>query len=53
MDKNQVVKELGKEGLSKILRQMLLIRNFAIRSEAAYQHGQIGGFLHVYIGQEQ
>ncbi|MGE3954453.1 MAG: pyruvate dehydrogenase (acetyl-transferring) E1 component subunit alpha [Parachlamydiales bacterium] len=52
MDKAKVVKELGKEGLSKILRQMLLIRNFEIRAEAAYQHGLVGGFLHLYIGQE-
>ena len=31
---------------------MLLIRHFEVRGEAAYQHGQIGGFYHAYSGQE-
>jgi pyruvate dehydrogenase E1 component alpha subunit len=31
---------------------MLLIRNFELRAEAAYQQGKIGGFFHSYIGQE-
>ena len=31
---------------------MLLIRNFEIRAESAYQQGKIGGFFHSYIGQE-
>jgi pyruvate dehydrogenase E1 component alpha subunit len=31
---------------------MLLIRNFEVRAEAAYQQGKIGGFFHAYIGQE-
>lgn len=47
-----VIKKLGKEGLVKALQQMLLIRNFETRAEAAYQHGKIGGFFHSYIGQE-
>lgn len=51
-DKDQVVKELGKEKLLKHLRSMLLIRNFEIRAEAAYLQGKIGGFFHSYIGQE-
>ena len=31
---------------------MLLIRNFEIRGEAAYQQGKVGGFYHSYMGQE-
>ena len=34
------------------LRQMLLIREFEIRAMQGYQNGHIGGFLHVYNGQE-
>lgn len=33
-------------------REMLLIRHFEVRGEAAYQQGHIGGFYHTYIGQE-
>ncbi len=38
--------------LRKWLRDMLLIREFEVRSMQAYQNKKIGGFLHVYIGQE-
>jgi pyruvate dehydrogenase E1 component alpha subunit len=31
---------------------MLLIRNFEIRAESAYQQGKVGGFFHAYVGQE-
>lgn len=51
-DQAQVVKEIGKEKLLENLKKMLLIRNFEIRAESAYQHGFIGGFFHAYIGQE-
>jgi pyruvate dehydrogenase E1 component alpha subunit len=34
------------------LRQMLLIRRFEERAGEAYAVGQIGGFCHLYIGQE-
>jgi pyruvate dehydrogenase E1 component alpha subunit len=34
------------------LRDMLLIREFEIRCMQAYQEKKIGGFCHVYIGQE-
>lgn len=40
---------------SKLLdwyRQMVLIRRFEQRSAELYQQGKIGGFLHLYIGQE-
>jgi len=43
---------LGKEKLFDALRRMLLIRNFEVRAESAYQQGKIGGFFHAYIGQE-
>ena len=33
-------------------RQMVLIRRFEERSAEIYQRGLIGGFLHLYIGQE-
>lgn len=34
------------------LRQMLLIRHFEERAAEAYSVGKIGGFCHLYIGQE-
>ncbi|MEW6718961.1 MAG: pyruvate dehydrogenase (acetyl-transferring) E1 component subunit alpha [Thermodesulfobacteriota bacterium] len=33
-------------------RKMLLIRRFEERAEEAYGRGKIGGFLHLYIGEE-
>lgn len=51
-DNNKVLKQLGKETLLENLRRMLLIRNFEVRAESAYQHGFVGGFFHAYIGQE-
>ena len=38
--------------LKKWLRDMLLIREFEVRCMQAYQNKKIGGFCHVYIGQE-
>jgi len=35
-----------------LLRDMVRIRRFEERSLRAYQQGHIGGFLHLYIGQE-
>ncbi|MDB6081522.1 MAG: pdhA [Chlamydiia bacterium] len=49
---DDAIKTLGKEGLLRCLKNMLLIRNFEIRAESAYQHGKVGGFFHSYIGQE-
>src|SRR5438105_799547 len=51
-DPKKVIEELGKEALLGALKKMLLIRNFEIRGEVAYQQGKIGGFYHAYIGQE-
>ncbi len=36
----------------EFLRQMLLIRRFEEGAEQAYSEGKIGGFLHLYIGEE-
>ncbi|MBY0312528.1 MAG: pyruvate dehydrogenase (acetyl-transferring) E1 component subunit alpha [Phycisphaerales bacterium] len=38
--------------LSKWLRDMFLIREFEVRCAQAYQQAKIGGFCHLYIGQE-
>lgn len=51
-DQAKLIQELGKDTLLENLRRMLLIRNFEIRAESAYQQGKIGGFFHAYIGQE-
>ena len=49
---DKVIKKLGPDVLKDCLGKMLLIRNFELRAEAAYQQGKIGGFFHAYIGQE-
>ena len=46
------IKKLDKEQLIETLRRMILIRQFEIRAESAYQQGKIGGFFHAYMGQE-
>jgi pyruvate dehydrogenase E1 component alpha subunit len=40
------------EHLSQLYRQMLLIRRVEEESARGYAEGKIGGFLHLYIGQE-
>jgi len=40
------------DGLRRMLRDMLLIRRFEEKSGEAYALGKIGGFCHLYIGQE-
>ena len=52
VDRQEGHKKIGTDILKESLRQMLLIRNFELRAEAAYQQGKIGGFFHSYIGQE-
>jgi pyruvate dehydrogenase E1 component alpha subunit len=44
--------ELGSEQLLKFYRDMLLIRRFEERAGQLYGMGLIGGFCHLYIGQE-
>lgn len=51
-DTNKIIEELGKDTLIDNLHRMLMIRNFEIRAEGAYQQGKVGGFFHSYIGQE-
>ncbi|MEX0775146.1 MAG: pyruvate dehydrogenase (acetyl-transferring) E1 component subunit alpha [Phycisphaeraceae bacterium] len=43
---------LDAEALLEMLRQMLLIRRFEERTAQSYQQAKIGGFCHLYIGQE-
>lgn len=43
---------LRDETLMKWLRDMQLIREFELRTAQAYQQAKIGGFCHIYIGQE-
>src|SRR4030042_3440552 len=43
MDKNEYI---------ELFRQMILIRLVEKKASVLYQQGKIGGFLHLYIGQE-
>ncbi len=44
--------DIDKETLINLYRQMLLIRRFEEKAAEAYSAGKIGGFCHLYIGQE-
>jgi pyruvate dehydrogenase E1 component alpha subunit len=44
--------QLDHEKLIDLYRQMLLIRRFEEKAAEAYVAGKIGGFCHLYIGQE-
>lgn len=44
--------ELDDETLLKLLNQMILIRRLEEKCAEAYSLGKIGGFCHLYIGQE-
>ncbi|MEM7626887.1 MAG: thiamine pyrophosphate-dependent enzyme [Planctomycetota bacterium] len=46
------VDALSNEQLLKMLGDMMLIRRFEERTMQAYQQAKIGGFCHIYIGQE-
>jgi pyruvate dehydrogenase E1 component alpha subunit len=48
----RAVPELGKAGDLKAYRDMLLIRRFEEKAGQMYGMGLIGGFCHLYIGQE-
>ena len=43
---------LDRETLINLYHQMLLVRRFEEKSAEAYSMGKIGGFCHLYIGQE-
>ena len=49
--KSAVVEE-DRETLLKLFHQMVLIRRFEEKCAEAYSLGKIGGFCHLYIGQE-
>lgn len=44
--------DFKKQELLEMYYDMVLIRRFEERSAQLYQEGKIGGFLHLYIGQE-
>lgn len=43
---------LSTDQLLKVLADMMVIRRFEERTMQAYQQAKIGGFCHIYIGQE-
>jgi pyruvate dehydrogenase E1 component alpha subunit len=43
---------LGRQQLLELHQQMLLVRLFEEKAGEMYTQGKIGGFLHLYIGQE-
>ena len=51
MEKEETL-ELQKEEYLEMYHQMVLIRRLEERAAELYQQGKIGGFLHLYIGQE-
>jgi pyruvate dehydrogenase E1 component alpha subunit len=44
--------DMNKEKLLKMYEEMVLIRRMEERGAELYQAGKIGGFMHLYIGQE-
>lgn len=46
------MRELSSDQLLELYRQMVLIRHFEEKAAELYSAGKIGGFLHLYIGQE-
>jgi pyruvate dehydrogenase E1 component alpha subunit len=48
----KVMSELATNELLNLFRQMELIRRFEEKSAELYSEGKIGGFLHLYIGEE-
>lgn len=49
---SSLIDEIGAETVTDALSEMVLIRHFETRGEAAYQQGFVGGFYHVYSGEE-
>ena len=48
----KVLTKLDRSQVLEYYRQMLLIRRFEEESARQYMQGKIGGFLHLYIGEE-
>jgi pyruvate dehydrogenase E1 component alpha subunit len=51
-EQKERIEETDRETLIKLLSQMILIRRLEEKSAEAYSLGKIGGFCHLYIGQE-
>src|SRR5712691_8993220 len=51
-DQTTRVEDQDRAALVELYRLMLLIRRFEEKSAEAYSMGKIGGFCHLYIGQE-
>src|SRR6266480_3308552 len=50
--KAEINRSLSAEEKIRFLREMMRIRKFEQTALKYYNHGQMGGFLHLYIGQE-
>ena len=48
----ETIDRVERDTLLRMLHQMILIRRFEEKSAEAYTLGKIGGFCHLYIGQE-
>src|SRR5450756_2985717 len=46
------IDEMDKQAHLELYHQMVVIRRLEERAAELYQQGKIGGFLHLYIGQE-
>ncbi len=51
-EQKQRIEETDHKTLLRLLHEMILIRRFEEKSAEAYSLGKIGGFCHLYIGQE-
>lgn len=51
-EQSERLKNLDKDVLLDLLYQMILIRRFEEKCAESYSLGKIGGFCHLYIGQE-
>ena len=51
-EQQDAISSLDRETLLKMLHEMILIRRFEEKAAEAYSLGKIGGFCHLYIGQE-
>ncbi|QQE09944.1 pyruvate dehydrogenase (acetyl-transferring) E1 component subunit alpha [Planctomycetota bacterium] len=49
---NQIAPELSNDKLIDMLKSMMQIRRFEERTMQSYMQQKIGGFCHIYIGQE-
>jgi pyruvate dehydrogenase E1 component alpha subunit len=52
VEQKDSIEELDHETLLKLLNQMILIRRLEEKCAESYSLGKIGGFCHLYIGQE-